>query len=94
MKLAAVKLYVAVVLSGLILLAALVLLVLQWGNRAAFSLYGTNTNPPTWLLVLASAVGGVVAWALIKVLWRGIVGLHRLRCSQDAALADGSDASA
>jgi hypothetical protein len=87
MKLAAVKLYVVVVLSGLILLAGLVLLILQWGNRAAFSLYGRNTQPRTWLLVLASAVAGAVAWWLIKVLWRGAAGLRRLRRTGGASSA-------
>ena len=94
MKLAALKLYVMIVFSGVILLAALVLLVLQWGNRAAFSLYGTNTNPRTWLLVLASAAGGVVAWWMIKVLWRGIAGLHRLRGSSGPDAVGGSASSA
>ncbi len=79
MKLAAVRFYVMIVVSGVILLAGLVLLVLQWGNDAKFSLYGKNTYPPTWFLILASAVAGIVAWSLIKVLWRGAVGLHRLR---------------
>ena len=85
MKLAAVKFYLMIVVSGLVLLAGVVLVVLQWGNQADFSLYGKNMKSLTWALILASAVGGLVVWAMVKVLWRGIMGLHRLRCSSQAA---------
>lgn len=88
MKLAAVRFYVMIAVSGVILLAGLVLLVLQWGNDAKFSLYGKNTYPPTWLLMLASAVAGLVAWSLIRVLWRGVVGLRRLHRSGAPAGTD------
>lgn len=88
MRLATLRFYVMIVVSGVILLAGLVLVVLQWGNDAKFSLYGKHTYPPTWFLILASAVAGIVAWSLIKVLWRGAVGLHRLRRSGVAAGAD------
>ena len=81
MKLAAVRFYLMIVVSGLVLLAGAVLVVLQWGNKAVFSLYGKNMTSPTWVLTLASAAGGLVVWAMVKVLWRGIIGLDRLRCS-------------
>ncbi|MGA2265841.1 MAG: hypothetical protein ABSH10_05360 [Phycisphaerae bacterium] len=80
-KLLALKFYVRVIFSGLVLLAGVVLLILQWGNKAKFSLYGSNKEPNTLMLMLCSAVGGVVAWWLIKMLWRGIVGLHRVHCA-------------
>jgi len=79
MKFAVIKIYAQLIVSGAILLAALVLLVLQWGNRAALSLYGTNKQANTLLLMLACAVGGVVAWWLLKVLWRAAIGLYKLR---------------
>jgi hypothetical protein len=88
MKLAALKLYVQVIFSGLVLLAGLVLLVLQWGNQAAFSLYGSNRQVNTLLLMLCSAVGGVVAWRLMKVLWRGAIGIHKLRHPEDLSDQD------
>jgi hypothetical protein len=83
------RFYLMIAVSGLILLAGVVLVVLQWDKNVLFSLYGKSMNPPTWLLMLTSAAGGVVAWALIKVLWRGIVGLHRLRCSGGGAATEG-----
>jgi uncharacterized integral membrane protein len=90
MKLAAVRFYLMIAVSGLILLAAVVLVVLQWGNQVKeLSLYGKNVPCPTWLLMLASAVGGLVAWAMIKVLWRGIAGLRRLRRSAQAPAGQG-----
>ena len=94
MKLAAIKLYLMVMVSGVILLAGLVLLIPQWGHRSAFSVYGANRQVNTLLLMLLSAVAGVVAWRLIKVLWHGMVGLHRLRCSGAHPSAGGSGTSA
>ena len=78
MKLAAVKLYAMVISSGLVLLAALLLLLLQWGNAATLTLYGPSKNVNTLLLMLLSAVGGVAIWSFLKLFWRGAVGLRRL----------------
>lgn len=79
MKMAALRLYVRVVVSGILLLAAVVLLILQWGNYTDVTLYGPSRPVNTLLLMLCSAVGGVVAWALLKTLWHGVRGLRRLR---------------
>ena len=93
-KLLALKFYVRVIFSGLVLLAGVVLLVLQWGNHAAFSFYGTNKQVNTLLLILCSAVGGLVAWWLIKMLWRGAVGLHRVHCAAKITDCDAGSSAA
>ncbi len=81
MILTAIKHYVQAIVSGAILLAALVLLVLQWGNKAELTAYGPKKDINTLLLMLACAVGGVVAWWLFKVLWRSTLAIHKLRQS-------------
>ena len=81
------KAYIAIVISGLVLLAATILVILQWGNRTVFSLfgknYGANANAEgglnTALVILGSAVGGVVAWYLLRALFWGVRALHRVR---------------
>ena len=86
MNTSSVKGYVLVVFSGLAILAAVLLLVLQWGNRSAFSLYGKNygQNPPdggvnTALLMLLSAAGGLVMAGLIWILFRGARAIRKGR---------------
>ncbi len=70
--------YVMVVFSGLVVLAAVLLIVLQWGNTSAFSAYGKNygDNAPgginTALLMLGSAAGGIVLAVMLWMLYRGI----------------------
>jgi len=79
MNVSSVKGYVFVVFSGLLILAAAVLVLLQWGNRSTFSLYGKNygQNPAggegvsTALLMLLSAAGGLVTAGLLWMLFRG-----------------------
>lgn len=81
------KAYVAIVTSGLVLLAAAILVILQWGNKTVFSLfgknYGTNTDAQaglnTALVILCSAVGGLVIWHLARALIWGVRALHRVR---------------
>lgn len=75
--------YVLIVLSGLVILAAVVLVALQWGNRGNFSLYGKNIpDASTAVVVLASAAGGVVLLSLAKVMARGISALRKGRREQ------------
>ncbi len=71
--------YVLVVLSGLILLAAALLVILQWGNQAKLSLYGKNVEVNTFALVLCSAAGGIVIVFLCWVFVRGLRSLLKGR---------------
>ena len=91
--------YVLTVFSGLLLLAAALLLILQAQNRAEFSLYGKNISiryqedggpvggVNTAVLMLSSAVGGVGALLLGWVLVRGIRLLRRGWKQSEAAQA-------
>ena len=77
--------YVQVVLSGLVIFAATVLVILQWGNHAKFSLYGKNVpQANTAILMLTSAAGGLALWFLAKMMIRGVGTLRRGRRQQDA----------
>ena len=82
-KIRRIKGYVLVVPIGIVLLATVVLVVLQWGNAASFSLYGRNLTPHTEggktvggvntaLLMVLSAVGGLVVVWLCKVFVYGL----------------------
>lgn len=78
-----VKGYVLTIVSGLLIAAAAVLVVLQWGNAANFSLYGKNiANANTALLMLASAAGGITMVWLAKMLLAGIRALRKGRSAQ------------
>jgi hypothetical protein len=72
MNLRIVKGYLVAVSSGIVLLAALVLLLIQWGNAADFSLYGMNAKPNTGLLMLLSGIGGVMVYLLGRLTVLGI----------------------
>ena len=87
------KAYVVVILSGLVILAAVLLIVLQWGNAAEFSAYGKNIDIDktegrttggvnTALLMLFSMIGGLLLFVLCR--WF-IGGLRNLRQSQHLA---------
>lgn len=86
-----VKGYVLIVFGGLVIAAGGVLLVLQWDNKAVFSLYGKNygQNLPeagginTGLLMLLSAVGGLV---LAAVVWLLILGIRSVRKGRRAEM--------
>lgn len=74
--------YFLMISSGLVLIAALVLLILQWGNSATITLYGPAKSVNTLLLMVLSAVGGVVAVFLGKALLRGVIALRKGRQEQ------------
>ncbi len=70
--------YFFIILSGIVLLAAAILIILQWDRVAMFSIYGSQEMPVnTALLILASAACGVVGVFLIKMLFHGIGSLRR-----------------
>ena len=75
--------YVHVIVSGLVLLAAVLLVVLQWRLRAEFSLYGEPYSISvlatgkkiggvnTAALMVLSAIGGIVVAAMAWLFVRG-----------------------
>lgn len=73
MKIGTFKGYVLVVLCGLVVATVIVLLALQWGNHAEISIYGLSKRPNTAVLMLCSAVGGVL------VMWVSELFLHGWR---------------
>lgn len=83
---------VLVVISGAVILAAGLLIVLQWGNQAEFSLYGKNYSirfqedgktatggVNTGMLMLCSAAGGLLMFWMAKLLLRGVGALRKAR---------------
>lgn len=85
--------YVLVVFSGALLLIAALLVILQWGKRAQFSLFGypydiilvedrLQGGINTALMMIFSAIGGVVIVLLCRVFFSG---LRVLRSSQRLA---------
>ena len=64
MRLTIVKAYLQAILGGLIILAVVVLVLLQWGNTGAFSFYGKNIRDAN--TALASAAGGLAMWWIVK----------------------------
>jgi len=71
--------YVYTIFSGLVLLAALIFVALQWGNKSSITAFGPLVETRTIWLVLASAAGGVVAFRLIRLLARGVRILWKVR---------------
>ncbi len=72
MKVSRIKGWFLVVVSGLVLLSMVVLVTLQWGNHAQFSLYGQNRTVNTMVLVALSLVGGAVMVGVVRLLRRGV----------------------
>ena len=87
MKLASIKGHIQAGVGGLYLLACIVLLVLQWGNMSAYSLFGKNQNVHTWALMLASAVGGALAVVMIRQFYRGMKTISQNRPPEAPASA-------
>ena len=80
-----IKSHVLVAICGLVLLAVLLLLILQWGNTSAFSFFGKSygTSTPggvnTGLIMLACLVGGPVLLWLGKILFDHSMQIYRHR---------------
>ena len=71
--------YVAAVVAGLIIIAAGILLGLQWGNDCVFSLFGKNTVMNTALALLLAVVFGVLLPFLLRLLWGSFKTIHGYR---------------
>ena len=68
MKAKLVGAYVGAVFSGLVLLAAALLVILQWAVSSEFSLFGKPTTVNTALLILGCVVFGALLPWLLKLL--------------------------
>jgi hypothetical protein len=79
MKIKLAAAYTGAAVLGLILAAALLLVMLQWGNHCDFSLYGKSLVLNTAAVLLLSMVVGFVVPALIKLEWRWMSVIHRHR---------------
>lgn len=77
MNLQAIKGWVLVGLSGLVILLCVVLVGLQWGNQAKFSFYGQNRDVNTLVLMAGCVLGGMLLWAMLRVLARGVRTLRK-----------------
>ena len=88
MTLRTLKGYVMVILSGLLLSAAALLVILQWGRVSGFSLFGypyeilvmdgkVKGGVNTALLMIISAVCGILAVLLVKMLVAGSLILRK-----------------
>jgi len=74
------KAYFFTIVGGLVVLASVVFVVLQWGVPSTYSLYGKPIeNVPTIWLILCAAVGGqVFIWAF-KMLTIGVKAIRAIR---------------
>ena len=68
MKAKLVGAYIGAVVCGLVVLAAALLVILQWANTTKFLLFGKDTFPNTALLIIGCvAFGALLPW-LLKLL--------------------------
>ena len=76
-----VKGYVFIILSSLVLVTAVFLTILQGGLKAEFSIFGRpeDRSINTGLLMLFSAVGGIIVYLCMHLLFSGIGSARRGR---------------
>lgn len=85
MKIQTLKSYFVLALTGVVILAAMVLVVLQWGNSAPFSFYGKNYpnesagGVPLILLMLACLVAGPILLWLGRAMFAAALDIHKSR---------------
>ncbi len=85
MKLNNIKAYVMVLSSGLVILATIILVALQWGNESNFSMYGRSMTTNTARLMIYSGIGGVVFALVTVVMYRGARQIQRSRAAAKSA---------
>jgi len=71
--------YILAITSGLVLLAGVLLLALQWGNGCDFSLYGKNIRVNTGLVILCSAIAGWLVPKIFRIMFKGIAKIRKVR---------------
>ncbi|MCE5279828.1 MAG: hypothetical protein ABFD92_05600 [Planctomycetaceae bacterium] len=72
-----IKGYVYLGISVLVLAAAILFVLLQWGNVSRITAYGPAVDVNTLLLVFFSAVGGVVMVLMVRLLRHAVRLLRR-----------------
>jgi len=77
MKVSALKGYVLVVFSGLVILLLASLVGMQWSKTGVFSLYGKDVQARMWLVMLLSAAGGFLLLGMLRLLKRGVRALRK-----------------
>ncbi len=76
--------YVYTIFSGVLLGIAVIFTALQWGNDSTITAFGPEVHVRTVWLVLASAVGGLLAYWLIRLLSNGVAILLKVRAARRA----------
>jgi uncharacterized integral membrane protein len=71
--------YILTIVSGLLLLAGVLIVALQWGNSCSFSLYGQPNSFNTALVVICSAVAGWLVPKVFRVMLKGIAKIRKVR---------------
>ncbi len=71
--------YILTITSGLLLLAGVLIVALQWGNWCNFSLYGQPNRFNTAAVVICSAVAGWLAPKVFRVMLKGIAKIRKVR---------------
>lgn len=77
--------------SGVVILAAALLVILQWGNSTPVTMYGPQVYVNTALLMFCSALGGLVLAGMVKVFCIGARALRDAR--RQAAAHDVAEAA-
>ena len=67
----AMKNYFVVIVSGAIIIAGVVLVVLQWDSRATVTMYGRLTHVNTALLMVCAILFGLLLPCLVRTCLRG-----------------------
>jgi hypothetical protein len=70
--------YVYAIVSGIMLLAAVIFLVLQWGSTTHYFFWPARQASTFWF-TLAAAVGGAVAYRMARLFLQGMGILWRAR---------------
>ena len=79
--------YLFVLVTGPILLALVLLVVLQWGNTCSFSFYGKNLDKLSMVaLIIGCLVAGAIAPRLVVMFLRSYRDVQRHRRQKEVAL--------
>jgi hypothetical protein len=82
--------YVLTVGFGLVVLAGLIFLLLQWGVRSVFTVYGKPFEASTLWVMLGAVVAGPLYLGAVRLTIRGARILHRSRRQPESAPRGGA----
>ena len=77
--------YVQAIFGGLVFAAIVFLVLMQWNNKGKVWIYGLDLQVNTAVLMVCSAVGGMVLVWSGRAMWRGIAAIRRARAKGKAA---------